>query len=54
MFPYIIPHAVFSSVDKSFEIDDWLSQMKLESYLKNFTDNGYNSLDLMFLQMQTK
>ena len=32
------------------KLNSWLQKIKLEQYLKNFIDNGYYSLDLLFMQ----
>jgi len=35
-------------------IENWLTQLKLEKYLKNFLKAGYYSLELLLLQMVTQ
>ena len=33
---------------------NWLKNLKLDSYLNNFIKNGYHSLELLFLQMESQ
>ena len=34
------------------DLKKWLKTMKVEDYLMNFVNNGYHSIELLFLQMQ--
>ena len=34
------------------DLKRWLKTMKVEDYLMNFVNNGYHSIELLFLQMQ--
>ena len=36
------------------KLNDWLKNLKLEEYLKSFISNGYQSRELMLLQMESK
>ena len=36
------------------KLNDWLSSLKIECYLESFIKNGYHSIELMLLQMETK
>jgi len=59
-FDFKIPKEVYYSIknDKNI-IDDqniiklrkWLENLKIEKYLNNFIDNGYNSIELLLIQM---
>ena len=37
-----------------FNLNNWLKNLKIENYLKNFIDNGYHSIELLLLQMESK
>ena len=59
-FEFPIPKEVYYSI-KNYKniLDDqniiklrkWLENLKIEKYLNNFIDNGYNSIELLFIQM---
>ena len=36
------------------KLRDWLQALKIEIYLENFIKNGYHSIELMLLQMESK
>ena len=36
------------------KIKNWLEELKIDNYLDNFVKNGYHSLELMLLQMESK
>ncbi len=36
------------------KLNDWLKTLKIEMYLDNFVKNGYHSIELMLLQMDSK
>ena len=36
------------------KLKDWLKTLKIENYLDNFVKNGYHSIELMFIQMESK
>ena len=33
---------------------NWLKNLRIDCYLKNFVDNGYHSIELLFLQMESQ
>lgn len=62
-FPFEVPNSVYytctdmSNVDNDPHIkklSNWLKSLKVESYLNNFVSNGYHSLELLQLQMESK
>ncbi len=62
-FPFEVPNSVYytctdmSNVDNDPHIkklSNWLKSLKVESYLNNFVSNGYHSLELLELQMESK
>ena len=36
------------------KLNEWLKALKIENYLENFVNNGYHSIELMQLQMDSK
>ena len=36
------------------KLNEWLKALKIENYLENFVNNGYHSIELMLLQMESK
>jgi hypothetical protein len=36
------------------KLKNWLSHLKLERFMDNFYSNGYHSIDLLFMQMNSK
>ena len=36
------------------KLNDWLKSLKIENYLENFVNNGYHSIELMLLQIESK
>ena len=61
-FSFPIPNEVYYinqnkdyNVDKNInKIKNWLEELKIGNYLENFIKNGYQSLELMMLQMESK
>ena len=62
-FVYPIPKGVFYTCDDLDNIDsdiyirklnNWLKNLKVENYLMNFISNGYHSLELLIVQMESK
>ena len=62
-FKFIVPKAVYHICPdmQNFQKDKyinglykWLQSLKVEEYLKNFVNNGYHSLELLLLQMNSK
>ena len=61
-FNFQIPKEVYYICQKENYDDDkyinklrnWLEELKIENYLDNFIKNGYYSLELMILQMESK
>jgi len=64
LLEFNIPKAVYyikENVDDSFEKDEnmyklflWLKDINLDMYFFNFVNNGYFSIDLLYIQMATK
>ena len=62
IFPFAVPKKVYyispnpsqPNRDSNLKkLDNWLTGLKLQDYLMKFIDNGYHSLDLLMLQMQS-
>ena len=62
-FVYPIPKGVYYTCDDLDNIDsdiyirklnNWLRNLKVENYLMNFISNGYHSLELLLVQMESK
>ena len=62
-FVYPIPKGVYYTCDDLDNIDsdiyirklnNWLKNLKVENYLMNFISNGYHSLELLIVQMESK
>jgi hypothetical protein len=62
-FPFTVPKKVYytsptpndpNSDSTLKKLDNWLTGLKLHNYLMKFINNGYHSLDLLLLQMQSK
>ena len=62
-FTFVVPRAVYHICPdlKNIQKDKyiiglykWLQSLKVEEYLQNFVDNGYHSLELLLLQMNSK
>ena len=45
---------VFALQKENNELDEWLSNIKMENYIDNFVLNGYYTLDLLLMQMLSK
>ena len=64
LFDFIIPKAVYYSTNnynEQIEKDEnlnklllWLKEINLDIYFLNFVNNGYFSVDLLFVQMESK
>ena len=60
-FGFPIPKEVYYSINKNnknilddkniIKLKQWLENLKVEKYLNNFIDNGYYSIELLFIQM---
>ena len=62
-FGFTIPKSVYhlcndlSEIKNDINIDklnSWLQNLKIENYLMNFVLNGYHSIELLLLQMESK
>ena len=62
-FPFEVPKSVYytcedlTKVEEDYHIkklNNWLKGLKVEAYLNNFVVNGYHSLELLQLQMESK
>ena len=62
-FVFPIPKGVYYTCDDLDNIDsdiyirklnNWLRNLKVENYLMNFISNGYHSLELLLVQMESK
>lgn len=62
-FKFDIPKGVYHKCDDLLncsndpyiiKLSKWLSALKIDSYLNNFVSNGYHSLDLLQMQMESK
>ena len=62
-FGFTIPKSVYYSCNDLSEIkndtnidklNNWLQNLKIENYLMNFVLNGYHSIELLLLQMESK
>ena len=60
LFEYTVPKSVYYNCSNLEKIEDdpninklyeWLKNIRLEQYLKNFLANGYCSIDILFFQM---
>ena len=36
------------------DLNNWLSNIKVDRYLMNFVSNGYHSIELLLMQMETE
>ena len=63
LFPFQIPKNVYYIPDEDANINEdenivklkrWLKEFKMESYLNNFLENGYYTIELFLLQMISK
>ena len=61
-FGFVVPKVVYYSCQNLDEIDDdeniiklknWLENLKMEDYLMNFISNGYHTIELLLMQMET-
>ena len=62
-FKFVVPRAVYHicydlkimQKDKYINgLYKWLQSLRVEDYLRNFVDNGYHSLELLLMQMNSK
>ena len=62
-FNYVIPKSVYykcknlKDLNNDININnlkDWLKNLRIDNYLKNFIRNGYHSIELLFLQMESQ
>ena len=62
-FGFAVPKGVYHvcrNLDKLYEdkyileLNNWLKSIKVESYLINFINSGYHSLELLLIQMETE
>jgi len=62
-FGFTVPKGVYHvcrDLDKLYEdkyileLNNWLKSIKVESYLINFINSGYHSLELLLIQMETE
>lgn len=62
-FKYDIPRGVYHKCEDLLncsndpyiiKLNKWLTALKIESYLNNFISNGYHSLELLQMQMESK
>ena len=60
LFEYTIPKSVYHTNNVLEQIEDdenvyklyeWLKSIRLEQYINNFLNNGYYSIDLLFMQL---
>ena len=60
LFEYTVPKSVYYNCSNLEKIEDdpninklyeWLKNIRLEQYLKNFLENGYCSIDILFFQL---
>ena len=63
MFGFTVPKSVYYTL-KNFndiendqhiiDLNNWLSNLKVDRYLMNFLKNGYHSIELLLMQMETE
>ena len=62
-FKFAIPRNVYYTCKNVNKINsdiniknlrNWLKNLRIDCYLKNFVDNGYHSIELLFLQMESQ
>ena len=63
IFGFAVPKGVYHTclnleeIEKDkhiMELNKWLKSLKVDVYLMNFVNNGYHSLDLLLMQMETE
>ena len=63
LYGFTIPKSVYYTCHNLDEIENdqhimnlnsWLSNLKVDKYLMNFVNNGYHSIELLLLQMETE
>ena len=62
-FPFEVPKSVYHVCENTPErlldpyvqkLNGWLKELKVDQYLENFLNNGYMSLELLLMQMESK
>ena len=62
-FKFIVPKSVYynckhlNKINNDINIKNlrnWLKNLRVDNYLKNFINNGYHSIELLFLQMESQ
>ena len=62
-FKFTVPKSVYYVCKKDNKINNdvniknlrnWLKNLRIDNYLKNFIYNGYHSIELLFLQMESQ
>ena len=63
LFGFTVPKSVYYTL-KNFndiecdqhiiDLNNWLSNLKVDRYLMNFINNGYHSIELLLMQMETE
>ena len=62
-FKFAVPKSVYytcrnlNKVNNDINIKNfknWLKNLRIDNYLKNFINNGYHSIELLFLQMESQ
>ena len=63
LFGFTIPKSVYYTLKNYDDLDndehiinlnDWLKNIKVDRYLMNFVNNGYHSIELLLMQMETE
>ena len=63
LFGFTVPKSVyytskdFNNIENDqhiMELKNWLNNLKVEKYLMNFINNGYHSIELLLMQMETE
>ena len=63
MFGFALPKSIYYVCQNMDDIENdqhiknlnkWLSDIKVERYLINFVENGYHSIELLLMQMETE
>ena len=63
LFGFTVPKSVYYTLknydniendDHIKDLNNWLSNIKVDRYLMNFVSNGYHSIELLLMQMETE
>ena len=63
LFGFTVPKSVYYTLQNLNDIENdqhiidlnnWLSNLKVDRYLMNFVNNGYHSIELLLMQMETE